>query len=145
MYVYCAQIYPSRMTKKETFGERVRRLRKGLGMTQPALAKACHIKQSSLSVIENGETKPANMKAPTLAGLAAALKTTPSFLLTGIEAPARPKEDALFNQLTELYHGLTPKSRDEVLGLANYLYSKEHPEASKANPYGKRKKEEIAV
>lgn len=48
--------------------------------------------------------------------------------------------DALWTQLERLYGDLSADSRDELVRFANYLHAQEYPQASPANPYGKRKK-----
>lgn len=52
-----------------TFGERVKRLRKGLGLKQADVVKRMHgvIKRTSLSRIETGELFPSVDKLPLLA------------------------------------------------------------------------------
>lgn len=62
-----------------TVGERVRQLRKAKGLTQPILAKAIGIDQSTLSDIERG----ARFGAETLMCLAEALGTTCEYLMRG--------------------------------------------------------------
>ncbi len=124
---------------KETFGDRVKRLRKVAKLSQEALAKSAGIKQSSLSVIETGATKLATIKAPTMKGLAAALKVTQHYLETGTEPPVKPGADPLLDQLTTLYAALNNQKKHELVRYANYLHSREHPETSTANPYGKAK------
>lgn len=138
--VYGRAKYPLAVRKIETFGERITRLRKELGLSQAALAKACGIKQPSLSVIESGDTKPATVRATTLTKLATNLKTSQDYLLGGIEA-AKPGTDPLLSQLNELYAHLDDQERHELVRYANYLHSKAHPEPSKSNPFGKRKRE----
>ena len=69
----------------ELFGDRVRRLRKALGMTQAQLAKkAGFSKQSGISSIELNK----HASSQHILQLAEALHSTPEYLLQGIDAPA---------------------------------------------------------
>lgn len=64
-----------------TPGQRIRRARKLRGMTQPELAKAAGIKQSSVSEIETGETKV--ISGDTLIQICAALRIRANWVMTG--------------------------------------------------------------
>lgn len=69
-----------------TIGERIRALRKGASLTQPELAKAIGISQSTLSDIENG----AGFSAEILMGLADTLGAAPDFIMRGPKQAASP-------------------------------------------------------
>ena len=69
----------------ETFGERVRRLRKARGMTTVALGQRCGAHNVSVHQWEHGACMPLSDK---LKALATALGVTTDYLLTGREAPA---------------------------------------------------------
>lgn len=62
-------------------GQRIKRRRLELGLTQAALARMVGIKPPSLADIESGKTKRA--AGETLIAIARHLKTTPEHLLTG--------------------------------------------------------------
>ena len=63
------------------FGQRLRRRRKQLDLTQQELADLSGIKQGTLSDLERGRTE--QPMGETLTGLCRALKTSPRWLLTG--------------------------------------------------------------
>lgn len=65
--------------KMEAIGNRIRALRKALGMNQVDLAEALGVNQSTVSDIENG----AAFEARTLMRLSAALLKSPQFIMTG--------------------------------------------------------------
>lgn len=145
--VYGRAKYALRVKKTEeaeTFGERVKRLREGLKVktSQTKLAKAAGIKQSSMSVIEDGTTKLENIKATTLRKLAVALDVSQAYLATGVEPPAEPEPvgDPLVEQLMQLYEALDDDGKHDLVHYANYIHTKQHPESSTANPHGNGKK-----
>ena len=70
-------------------GERVRGLRVQKGWTQPELAEASGIDQSTISKIENGETRSPH--PVTLRAIADALDTVPEVLLGVIDAKDAPR------------------------------------------------------
>jgi transcriptional regulator with XRE-family HTH domain len=112
-------------TEPQSFGERVRALRKLRGMSQVALAKKAGIKQSSLSDIETGETTADNVKAPTMMGLAKALETNPGFLRSGQETPVKPEtlspEEAeliaVYRELGKVENGLQGRLLERARGM----------------------------
>ena len=61
------------------FNSRVRLRRKELGLTQAQLAMRAGVPQSTIAQIENGRNK----SSTSLLELAAALETTPEFLING--------------------------------------------------------------
>ena len=68
---------------KKTFGERVKQRRELLGMSQDELAQKCgYTSRSSIAKIETGHVDLPGTKK--LALFAAALKTTTSYLVSGI-------------------------------------------------------------
>lgn len=117
----------------ETLGERVSELRKYHGLTQIEVCRIAKIKQPSLSDIENNVTKVEDLKARTLVGLARALKADAEYLLHGTG-------DTLQFHLMTLYRALSEDGRDELLGKANRIYSREHPNDLSAHPYGAAQK-----
>lgn len=101
-------------------GTRIRHARKLRGMTQQALAKAAHIKQPSLSLLETGETK--EIAGLTLVGIAKALKIRPEWLLLN-EAPMDAQiGDALTapeRELLEAYRAGTGRWRATLKHMVN--------------------------
>lgn len=73
----------AKVEQKETFGERVKRLR--AGRAQTALAAIAGITQPSWSAIESGETTLKNIKDSTVAGMAKALGVSEAMVRTGRE------------------------------------------------------------
>lgn len=67
------------------FGQRLRRRRKELDLTQQELAALSGIKQGTLSDLERGRTE--QPMGETLTGLCKALRTSARWLLTGKGAP----------------------------------------------------------
>lgn len=71
----------------ETFGQRLRRTRKSLGLSQDALAQACGLSQTTISDIERDR----NETSRDATAIARALNVSPDWLADGIGSPdARP-------------------------------------------------------
>jgi transcriptional regulator with XRE-family HTH domain len=64
------------------FGEKVRQLRTGLGISQEKLAELCDLHRTYIGSVERGER---NVSLVNLVRLGRALKSTPSQLLEGIK------------------------------------------------------------
>jgi transcriptional regulator with XRE-family HTH domain len=86
-------------------GERIKKRRVDLGLTQAELALRAGVKQPALSHIETGATR--NLRSSTMAGIAKALHTTTEWIMHGrgtIEV-TRSEDGAtllsFFEQLTE--------------------------------------------
>lgn len=83
-----------------TIGERIRRLRSDLGMTQDELAKAVgYSSRSSINKIEKEERK---INQNTILLFAKALNTTPGYLMGWEDAPIEPSIDQTKNPSSEL-------------------------------------------
>ena len=80
----------------ETFGERVRKARKAIGITQAQLASQMGLDRAALSMWETGSTKRAD--AEYLVKAARALGVTPDHLLFGAETT--DSADAILSTLT---------------------------------------------
>lgn len=87
-----------------TFGERLKALRKKQKLTRPQLVKMCGISLKTIQNYENGEFSP---KIESAEKLAAALGTTAEYLLYGTEPT---------DQLTEPDH-------KEILEMASALFA----------------------
>lgn len=81
-----------------TIGIRIRKLRESMGMSQTELAKAAKVSQATVSDYESDEIK--NHRAAVLMKLAAALDTTPDYLVSGVGA--RTIEGAAVDEQTML-------------------------------------------
>ena len=66
---------------RKTLGKRVRHLRKKAGLSQEALADACHLHRTYVGAVERGER---NISLLNIVAIARALGTRPSNLLRGI-------------------------------------------------------------
>lgn len=103
------------MNKME-IGNRIKTLRKKLGITQMDIMKQTGISSGNLSSIENGNVLPS---ATALVALSNILGCSIDYILKGdssnIEIPffSNDKEKLLLNE----YRKLTEKDQDEILGL----------------------------
>jgi transcriptional regulator with XRE-family HTH domain len=102
-----------------TPGERIKKRRRELKLSQIQAAKAAGISQSSLSEIETGETR--SLKGRTLFGIARALKTTTAWIMNGrgthdVEQLTEPEE-----LLLTLYGDLTGPNKSALLATASAL------------------------
>ena len=67
---------------RKQFGDRVRQLRRGLGMSQEELAARSGLHRTYVGDVERGERNPSLVN---IVKLSTALGVTPAVLLTGIE------------------------------------------------------------
>jgi transcriptional regulator with XRE-family HTH domain len=101
------------MLRMNTIGERVRHLRKLKGLSQVELAKLAGITQGSLSLIEKNKTEmPAG---DTLAGLCRALRTTPEYIISGVEDPTSIDSALQEHELLHVWRSLPPDARQLVI------------------------------
>lgn len=70
-----------RQTTLVEFGERVRKARLGLGLSQEALADAAALHRTYIGTVERGERNPALLN---ILRLSTALKLDPAVLVTGL-------------------------------------------------------------
>ena len=96
-----------------TIGSRVRHLRKLRGYNQEALAALVGISQGSLSLIERDNTEMPS--GATLAGLCKHLRTTPDYILSGVEDPSSINNSAAEHELLHLWRALPEDGRKLVL------------------------------
>ena len=115
-----------------TLGDRIRTLRKSLGMTQVTLAKRAGINQSSISELERGDTKKGF--GQTIVALAAALQTSPEWLTSGKGSPL-PQISSTVDESEALaiYRTLPPEMRAAWMATGRALLAQQPP--SKASPY----------
>ncbi|MBO6208606.1 MAG: helix-turn-helix domain-containing protein [Lachnospiraceae bacterium] len=73
---------------EETLGQRIRTVRKRMGITQEELAERMHFPKSTISAYENDKI---DIKGSVIAELAQALASTPNYLL-GVEVDPETKE-----------------------------------------------------
>lgn len=103
-----------------TIGSRVRTLREAAGLTVAELARRIGIRQPSLWLIEDGQTK--TLRGSTLMKLAEVLNADPAWISTGRGAPYRmtvagPDE----GELISIYRNLPPDAQKALLGAAKGL------------------------
>jgi transcriptional regulator with XRE-family HTH domain len=105
------------MGAMNTIGGRVRFLRKLRGFSQVELAALAGIAQGSLSLIEKNKTEmPAG---DTLAGLCKALRTTPEYIVSGVEDPSSIESTVQEAELLHVWRSLPPDARQLVLDNAS--------------------------
>lgn len=114
-----------------TTGERIKALRLSKGMSQEELGAAVGVKKAAINKYENGIV--VNLKRSTIAKLADALETTPSYLMgwaeeivrdiSGIfneEKTATPEGDGLSDEdieIIELLRAASPAKKAALLAL----------------------------
>lgn len=101
------------MRHMTTIGSRVRFLRKLRGYNQVELAALVGISQGSLSLIEKDKTEMPS--GATLAGLCRHLRTTPEYILSGVEDPASVNNGAAEHELLHLWRALPEDGRKLVI------------------------------
>jgi transcriptional regulator with XRE-family HTH domain len=96
--------------KKEEFGERVRKCRMNMGLSQAEFAERLNITQASLSRIEKGVT---GALASTVRAICTVTKVTSDYLLglPSVGENLTPQERALLDS----FRALTTKRRYDVL------------------------------
>lgn len=102
----------------ESIATRVRRLREGRQLTQAQLAAEIGVKQPTIANIERGRTL--QLKGYVLQGLAAALHTTPDFILEG-EEQGDADLNSLKAELDQLWRRLPQQHRETLLQTARGL------------------------
>lgn len=92
--------------QKQSLGERIRRRRKLLGLSQKKLANLLGVTYGNISHWEVGITNP---KPSNLSALAEALDTTVEWLLDGVEDSEKNSDADYFLDIPPLIHGGGPK------------------------------------
>jgi transcriptional regulator with XRE-family HTH domain len=123
-----------------TIGSRVKAMRIAKGLKPYHLANAIGVSASTVSRIENGETKA--LKADTVLALAKALDCSPEWLNIGKGLPAAPShaESLEETELVSIYKYLSYQNRCALMATARALLNAEPSEPSATNPFPKAKK-----
>jgi transcriptional regulator with XRE-family HTH domain len=102
-----------------TLGLRIRTIRKKMQMTQQQLAKKAGVSQATVSDYENDVTK--NHRADELMRFAAALETTPEYLLEGTGPESIRNAASDLDTLVESFNKLSPASRAALIAAAKAM------------------------
>ena len=102
---------------EESFGLRLRRLRKARGETQPELARLLGLSRSAVSMYESGEREP---KYELLTAIAAHYEVDLDYLL-GRDRPAE-SEDPDIRMIARAGRKMTPEQRESLLRYARYMF-----------------------
>jgi transcriptional regulator with XRE-family HTH domain len=119
-----------------SIGNRVRTLRKALGLSQPKLAALVGIKQPSLSYIENN---PSNeIKQETLLALAKHLHTNPQWLSTGKGSPSKSEIPSIDqSEVLQLFNALSDVNKNSWLSIGRLLLESESDKPKALSPFKK--------
>ncbi|MFM2482767.1 S24 family peptidase [Celerinatantimonas sp. YJH-8] len=96
---------------KESIGDRIRRVRKELKLTQKDIAKSIGVSAASVTQWERGDTTP---KGANLIALCNRLKLDPAWLQTGKEQQQAFKGNAELLGNMQVWDSQTPLGEDEV-------------------------------
>ena len=119
---------------QETFGERLRRLRKARGFTQAELARALGISQPTVAYYENEDGRPGG---DLVLKLSETLGVSPEEVLAG-QAPRRrsvpetPENLRLWRKLKQV-EMLSPTERRQVIQLIDALVERDELKRQKAS------------
>ena len=104
---------------EESFGLRLRKLRKARGETQPELAKLLGLSRSAVSMYESGEREP---KYELLTAIAAHYDVDLDYLL-GRERPEPSEgEDPDIRLIARAGRKMTPEQRENLLRYARFMF-----------------------
>jgi len=104
---------------KKAVGKRVRDRRKSIGLSQAALAKAVGMQQQGIYNIEAGiVARPRN-----LLELAAALETTPEWIMRGIGVEVVAPKNAV-EEIAALAHDIPPERQGAAIEYLRALRSR---------------------
>lgn len=121
-----------------TTGERIKRLRTELGMSQEELGKKIGVQNAAVYKYEKGLV--VNLKRTTIAALANALNTSPAYLMVLTDDPTPDPiigevivsdTDPQIDELTGICAGMTADGIQRVIEYANDL--SENPKYQKKN------------
>lgn len=116
-----------------TTGERIKALRKSLGLTQEELGKRIGVQKAAINKYETGIV--VNLKQSTIQALSKALHVSPVYLLNGDESVSSsedgsndlPKNEKV-RGLVRILNRMSPDKIDQVESLLLALYAKTCPE-----------------
>ena len=100
-------------------GSRIKAIRKKMKMTQVQLAKSAGVSQATISDYERDITK--NHRADELMRIAAALGTTPEYLLDGTGPESLRDASSDLEALVESFNKLSPASRAALIAAAKAM------------------------
>lgn len=125
-------------------GDRVKALRKSLGISGAELARRVGVRQPSIHQIESGDTR--SLRADTLMRLALALQTNPIFLWTGHGTPVAPIDPNVDEaEAVDIHRRLTAAHREAWLAVGRTLLASQPPSApSAADPFPSEKPKKLA-
>lgn len=117
-----------------TLGERIAAGRKIRGWDQSELASRMKVSRASVSDWESGKIK--NLRLPNLFKLADVLELNARWLSLGEGSPVkRFMGDEEEHDLIDLFRGLQPKTRADLLATARSLHTKDNTTPTKRSPY----------
>ena len=104
----------------ESFGARLREVRRAHGETQPELARILGLSRSAVSMYESGEREP---KYELLTAIAAHYGVEVDYLL-GRDVPAREAagDDADIRMIARAGRKMTPEQRENLLRYARLMF-----------------------
>lgn len=104
---------------EESFGLRLRQLRRARGETQPELAKLLGLSRSAVSMYESGEREP---KYELLTAIAAHYEVDLDYLLGRGEAKSAEPDDPDIRMIARAGRKMTPEQRESLLRYARYMF-----------------------
>lgn len=101
----------------DSIGERIKKRRKKLGLTQPQIKELTGISSGTMSDIENGKALPA---APSLIKLSQVLTCSIDWILTGESGTSETVtlSDVRENELISCFQKMSAEDQDELLVIA---------------------------
>jgi transcriptional regulator with XRE-family HTH domain len=102
-----------------TLGNRIRELRRKVGMTQAQLGKRAGVAQATISDYENDVTR--NHRADELMRIASSLNTTPTYLMDGTGPVDLNEADSDEQALIAAFNDLEPHSRAALIAAARAM------------------------
>ena len=101
------------------FGQRLRRLRKEHGETQPELARLLGLSRSAVSMYESGEREP---KYELLTAIAAHYEVDLDYLLGRDRPEPEESEDPDIRMIARAGRKMTPEQRESLLRYARWMF-----------------------
>lgn len=104
---------------EESFGARLRKLRRERGETQPELAKLLGLSRSAVSMYESGEREP---KYELLTAIAAHYEVDLDYLLGRDRPQAAEGDDPDIRLIARAGRKMTPEQREILLRYARFTF-----------------------